>query len=490
MLRRLRLLLWLATRWDRTDLLRVAATGAVGAVAEAVVLALLAVLAVGTDDGPYRYDVLQDASLRRGTVLALAVLVALVALLAAQCARIGATARDRRLAALRLTGATPVDVRLVVALETGISALAGSATALIATSLGRAQLDVITTAHGTYREITPMGPDTVRIDILRGQVRLLPTDVALPLSLHLIALLVTPALVTAFCVLVTRRVSVSPFGVVRLWRTEPPRQWPAACGLAGLVILSVFGGLQSAVGLADDSTPASVTIVATAMILTLAGLIAGSATCAHGLGRWIAEHTRSAGLLIASRRLEHTPYVAGRSSSVVLGVLLVGGFVLGFGEWLAVAAPPEQNSFYADTMGLVRVVLAAALLMSLVGVMISAAEAAALARPSTAGLVAAGVPRPTLRRALLVQAVLPLTLMAPGAVASGVVAARGVLGTSDTRSLGTVAHERLVVLPVEVPWLGAFALVVLAVGVATGLSMLTLACTRTDLDITAIRTTA
>ncbi len=54
-----------------------------------------------------------------------------------QCARIGAVHRDRRLAALRLAGAGPWQVRRIAALESGLACLAGAvvATATVAVPL-------------------------------------------------------------------------------------------------------------------------------------------------------------------------------------------------------------------------------------------------------------------------------------------------------------------------------------------------------------------
>ena len=47
--------------------------------------------------------------------------------LAAQALRVGSVARDRRMAALRLAGATPRDVRMIAAGEASFAALAGVA---------------------------------------------------------------------------------------------------------------------------------------------------------------------------------------------------------------------------------------------------------------------------------------------------------------------------------------------------------------------------
>jgi len=48
-----------------------------------------------------------------------------------QCARIGAVHRDRRLAGMRLAGASAAQVRRIAALESGLACLAGSAVATV-----------------------------------------------------------------------------------------------------------------------------------------------------------------------------------------------------------------------------------------------------------------------------------------------------------------------------------------------------------------------
>src|SRR4051794_41081912 len=58
-----------------------------------------------------------DSTTTRGVVFGIALLMVPILALAVQALRVGSIARDRRLAALRLAGATPRDVRLVAAAE-------------------------------------------------------------------------------------------------------------------------------------------------------------------------------------------------------------------------------------------------------------------------------------------------------------------------------------------------------------------------------------
>ena len=59
------------------------------------------------DNLRYRPDLLQQPGLRPGVVATLILLTVPVLAFAGQCARLGAPARDRRMAAIRLAGATP-----------------------------------------------------------------------------------------------------------------------------------------------------------------------------------------------------------------------------------------------------------------------------------------------------------------------------------------------------------------------------------------------
>jgi hypothetical protein len=453
-------------------------------------LLMTALLMISSGDGPYHHTVVHDPSLRRGLVAGLGVFVVLLGVLAAQCARIGAPNRDRRLAAYRLSGATPSQVRLVVALEATFSTALGAAVGIVTFVGSRTALDEATTKYGTYRRTTQTGADTFRTDTVRDRVHLLPLDVDLGWWVYGAALLLLPIMVCLLCMAVLRRVVITPLGVVRHWRVRPPRMLPAVIGAIGLAVLALFSTLRASLGINEDASRGVVVLVAAAALMTGVGLIGGTAATASALGKLVADRASSPSVLIGARRLQQSPFLSSRSASVVLTVLLVSGFVLGFAAWLAVAAPPDENDFYDVTVSLVKIAMTAAVALSLVGTMVSSAEAASVARASVTGLSATGVPRSTLLVALLVQAIMPLAAMAPVAVASGLVAARGLLGTSDTRSLGTVAQERLVTVQVPVPWLGATVLTLSCLLAAAILSAASLSLVRTSPDHSELRTTA
>ncbi|WP_433230641.1 hypothetical protein ACQP2H_01700 [Micromonospora sp. CA-248260] len=105
----------LALAGNRTDTARVVLTALSAALASLAGLAALTVLAIPTPPGgrgsnnseQYTNALLREPGLRGGTAVALLLLAVPVLALAGQCVRLGAPARDRRLAAFRLAGATP-----------------------------------------------------------------------------------------------------------------------------------------------------------------------------------------------------------------------------------------------------------------------------------------------------------------------------------------------------------------------------------------------
>ena len=118
----------------------------------------------------------------------------------------GAPGRDRRLASLRMAGATPADVSRIAAVESGLAAAAGAIAGLVAYLVARQLLDAAT------------GPALQRELVL-------PTDVLPPWWTLLAVVAGLPAAAALFSALALRRVAISPFGVVR----TVPRSRRASC---------------------------------------------------------------------------------------------------------------------------------------------------------------------------------------------------------------------------------------------------------------------
>ncbi|HEX8345717.1 MAG TPA: FtsX-like permease family protein, partial [Actinoplanes sp.] len=141
----------LALAGTRTDVLRVVLTAVTAALAAVVLLSAMTVLAI-PDPLPVPIDpeflgqpmneqytnaLLREPGLRPGVAFALGLLAIPVLALAGQCARLGAPARDRRLAAVRMAGATPGQAIWIAVAETALAGLLGTAAGLGAFLLGR-----------------------------------------------------------------------------------------------------------------------------------------------------------------------------------------------------------------------------------------------------------------------------------------------------------------------------------------------------------------
>src|SRR5688572_4280287 len=216
----------LAAAGGRTDKFRMTFTAVSSALAAVVLLAAAAVAAVPelgrSDDGSdswnvqYSSSLIKEPGLRPGVVFTLLLLAVPVLFLAGQSIRFGSPARDRRLAAMRLAGATPGQAVRIAAAETAAAALLGSVLGTGAFLLLRVLL---------HRR----APD--------GRLPL-PTDV-LPSAFAFAGVLVlVPVLAALIGAFLLRRVIITPLGVVRRVRSRSPRLWPGV-----LILVGVFAPL-------------------------------------------------------------------------------------------------------------------------------------------------------------------------------------------------------------------------------------------------------
>jgi len=210
-------LLRLAASGGRSDRLRIALTSLGAAVATVILLAGAAVAFISDGDGPYELDVLDQPGLRPGVMISMLMLCVPVLVFVGLCTRVGAPARDRRLAMFRMAGATPGETTRIAAFETGLAALMGSIVGTAVFFVGRIPLD--STNAGEFTVQLGEG-NTQAAD---GLVRLLPTDVSIPVGavLLLIALITLGSTLTS--ALALRKVRISPFGVTRTTPPKPPR---------------------------------------------------------------------------------------------------------------------------------------------------------------------------------------------------------------------------------------------------------------------------
>ncbi|KAB1146436.1 ABC transporter permease [Streptomyces luteolifulvus] len=401
----LRLALLLTRGSNRREWWRVVLTaiGAVMATGIGLVIMVLVPM-TGHHDVGVGSGLLDEPGTRGGVIIALMLLLIPVFGFLGQCARIGAVHRDRRLAALRLAGATPAQVRRIAALETGPACLAGSS---------------VTTVFSVLL-------------LLRLWQRPAPWAWA---GMAVVAVLV-PVLGAAVSVLALRGVVASPLGRLRRVRPTagPGRAFQVATGLLGLPAVLVamtpltgdpfeFGVVGFALG---PLTVFALCLLVGASAVWLAGF------SSRWLGRVLAARAQRPALLIAAERLYDDPWAASRTHGAVLLVTVVSTGFVGVRQTLLADLEASRRmgqlgmdmSYYTNGIELTAAAILVALAIVLTGLAVGTAESLATRRRGLATQHAAGVPHGVLARALLLETALPLacavTVAGIGGMAIGV----------------------------------------------------------------------
>ncbi|MFB7930814.1 FtsX-like permease family protein [Streptomyces sp. NPDC056039] len=386
-------LAWELTRGsDRGEWWRVTLTATGAALATGFALTAVALASLrGQHRVPYAAGLLDQPGTRSGVIVSLLLLLVPVLGFLGQCARIGAVHRDRRLAGLRLAGATPWQVRRIAALETGLACLLGSTVATV--------LSVLL--------------------LLRLWDR--PTALAWA-GIALVAVAV-PLLGAAAGALALRRVVASPLGWVR--RVGPGSgRGPGLLFLAGILLVAALALLAvstTATSAANRPGGGSPMMMAGAVLAVGAGAVWFSGAVAKATGRLLAARARSAATLIAAERLRDDPWSAARTHAAVLLVTVVGTGFMGIRQVLGDVVRTRKDlgesvTYYTTGLDLTGAAIAVAFAITLSGLAVGTAESLATRRRGLAAQSAAGVPRTVLGRALLLETALPL---APAVLLAG-----------------------------------------------------------------------
>ncbi|WP_420311708.1 ABC transporter permease [Streptomyces sp. YS-B37] len=371
-------LAWLLTRGsDRREWWRVGLTAFGAALATGIGLAVVALLSLdGFSSVSFGSGLFDSPGDRRNVSLALGLLLIPVLGFLGQCARIGAVHRDRRLAALRLAGAGPWQVRRIAALESGLACLAG---AVLATAAVAVPLLPYATAWA--------GAVVVAVPVLGAVV----SAVAL------------------------RRVVADPLGRVRRVRPVRGPGRPAgtatrllAVTLAALALTPVFGSPVS-FGLGP------VTVLVLAVLVSLIAIWLSGAS-SRQLGEGFAAGTSRPALLIAAERLREDPWSTARTHAALLLVTVVGSGFAGVRQILLADLTERRRTghlatrmaYYTTGIDLTAAAILVALALALTALAVSSAESLAVRRRGLAAQAAAGVPHAVLARALLLETALPL----------------------------------------------------------------------------------
>jgi hypothetical protein len=342
-----------------------------------------------------------QAGLRPGVVLGAVLLTVPVLALAVQALRVGSVARERRMASLRLAGATPREVRTIAAAEAGAAAAMGGLLA---------------------------GPVYLVLWLLLGVLlpvglRLVPTPATLDLVTWAGVLLVASVGGAAAGAVVQGRVVAEPLGVRRRSGPRPP---------GGANLLGLLGGLALVVGGAVPLTHAgSGEYVLFALVI--AGLLFMAFTAGPRLvrrrGRTL-QRRGSAVDLLAGGRLRAEPRAPGR----VAAVLVVCGIALGVEAvqvtHLLTTDGNYDLSFYLTGFGMAAVGVLVAVVVAVLTLLVGAADQLLDARRPLASLFALGVDESTLARVLQrQQSAAAVPAVAIGALVGG--AGTGYLASGD-----------------------------------------------------------
>ncbi len=437
-------LLRLAAAGGRSDRLRIALTAFGSAATTILLLTAASVAFISAGDGPYRLGVLDQPGLRPGVIIALLLLCVPLMIFMGLCTRVGAPARDRRLAMIRMAGATPAEATRIAAYETGLAASLGSLFGTTAFLGGRLLFDRTTISRFTLT----MADGSTRTET--GATRLLPTDVDVPWPAIVVVAAVVAVAATLASTVALRNVRISPFGLTHKVPTDPPTKTAAllfVIGAGGLIGLGVVSRGWT------GRLPVLVLLAFTLFSMCVVGLLMGSASLSSGVGRFLAPRTSRPDVLIASRRMIAAPFTASRATASVLLAVLLGAAILGTrANFLASQDPAD--TFYADTFDLLNIVLGAAIVLSAANLLITTSEAIVDRRRTLSALVAGGTPRTVLARAAIMESLVPLIPAVVVASAAGVLASRSFFGTTVERlnTFEVDGGNEWITAAVPVPW--------------------------------------
>ena len=401
--------------WPRAALL-----AGTTAVATALVLVGLTMLLLPPEPAEALFSLVAQPGLRYGTAFASALLVLPLLFMLNQVVRLGTATRERRLAALRLAGATPAEVRRIGAVEVGFPVTVGALSGPLVFALLRELL-------GGQRLAGPGGGSYLDLSSLP---ELVPTSVTPTWWQFAVVVAAVAGAGVATGALASRHLITSPLGVSRRAQRPAPRPWGlllVGTGLAALAAVASGAAVASFVNRAFRSGEA---VGIAGMLLVVLGVIALAPWVAFRAGQRAARRTSDPATLIAAGHLVSDPRPAGRAAAVVGAIGIVSGAaaVLELGPFFgSVFIDP----FFVISYALVGVVLILVLLVTASTLAVHAAETLVDRRRVLAALVAAGTPVSVLRDSLRREAMLTCMPLSVGGalLGAGVAAAMGVART-------------------------------------------------------------
>ncbi len=210
--------------------------------------------------------------------------------------RLSSAQRDRRFAAMRLVGATPVQISVICAVESTIAAVAG-----------------VIFGFGLFFAIRP----AIATVPFTG-TRFFPGDLSLSLVDIAVVAIGVPIAATVAARIAIRRVQTSPLGVNRHVTPPSPRAWRLIPVLAGLGELGYFVYAGQ-----PGSTSGQVAAYLPGLLVTMAGLVIAGPWLTMTGARLLTRRARRPAALIAGRRLSDQPQASFRAISGLMLALFV-----------------------------------------------------------------------------------------------------------------------------------------------------------------------
>ncbi|MCW2801701.1 MAG: hypothetical protein JWQ70_3173 [Aeromicrobium sp.] len=303
--------------WSRSALL-----AGCTATVSGLLLVAVSLLVLKDDAGEQLASFVRDGGTRGGVVFAVVLLTLPPLLLLDQAVRLGTANRDRRLAALRVAGATPSEVRRLGAIEVGIPTSIGAV-------LGIGVFAALRAVVGGQQYASTSE------DFTSPNFAVVPTNSG-PSWWQLILVVVGVAVVgTLVGWRASRSVVTSPLGVIRRETRRPPRPW-------GLLLLLVAAGLTPTAFSVGHGTDFVVFIV---IALLVAALVALAPWVAYVMARRLQRRTSLPATLLAAQRIIAEPRAAGRAAAAIGGIALVSGGVVGFVLQVTGSGSYDESSY-------------------------------------------------------------------------------------------------------------------------------------------------
>lgn len=396
-------LLRLAFSGSVTDRVRAALTVVAASLAALGILATTTVLnmaPVRPQQWRYTTTLLNDMGLRPGLIAMVAATVIPALVLIAQAARLGGPARDRRLAAMRLAGASPKQCRTIAAAEQGVTVGMGALLGMAAYPLLHMLLHQ-PTMRGTRQTATFEGSYT-------GALLPLPTDTWPRGWVWPVVALGLPVIAALLSALTLRQV-IAPNARVRLRRR--PRLWPSALIVSGLVGMALCRAWIDRL-----SQPATTPYVV--MIVCLLAVCVGVPLCAAGVGyltaKLVLRFSNRPAVLVAARRVLADPYSGSRAVAVLLVCTVLLSGLVGFGTYFDFLNETSQGygirfgdeDLTALVLRLLTGLAAFFIAMGTIGLLITLADNALTRRRTDAALLATGTPPGVLIRSRVIVVLL------------------------------------------------------------------------------------